>query len=245
MHLFKYCKSSHGLKTHKGFVHALLATNKTKLQLIYQHPFNQQLFAGTLEQEVFGRYLRDDFWYLHEFSLAIGQVAKRATTINPELSRQLSTLAHEVITNEQIMQLRYATHFNHHTKHQIGVTVTEYSKYLIDTAMHAEIPHALCSILPCFWIYYQLGVINRTMHGKQNPYHDWIATYSSPDFIKVAQELAITVQLIADKSDQTTHLQMTEFFSKSIAFELDFFNEVYPDKSSEKHPCNETRNHSY
>lgn len=236
MFLFKYCRSSNDLKAPNFFVRNLLAANKSKLQLIYQHPFNKQLFAGTLDQSIFGRYLRDDFLYLHEFSSAINNIAQRTSTINPELANQLSILAHDVITNEQCMQLTYANHFNDHADHQMGAAVTKYTKYLIDSSVCAEIPSALSSILPCFWIYYQLGVMNwNELMIKENPYNEWIATYSSPEFIKVTKELAATVQLISTESSEVERLKISEYFSRSIDFELEFFNEIYPLKTSEDH----------
>lgn len=236
MFLFKYCRSSYNLQYPNDFVRTFLTTNKVKLQLIYQHPFNKQLFAGTLDQLIFGRYLRDDFLYLREFSSAISNIAQRTTTVNPELSKQLRILAHDVIANEQGMQLQYANHFNDHADHQMGAAVTQYSKYLIDASIHAEIPKALSSILPCFWIYYQLGVMNWNRPViLDNPYKEWIATYSSPEFIKVTKELAATVELISAESSQIDRLIMSEYFSRSIDFELEFFNEVYPLNTSEDH----------
>ncbi len=223
----KFYRSFIAPKARSSFISSLLIENRMPLQHIYQHPFNQQLFAGSLEQSIFGHYLRDDFLYLHEFSFAIQNIAKRTTSINPKLSRQLSTLAHEVIAGEQDMQLKYAVHFNH-PEHRMGATVTEYSKYLINSSLNKDIPYALCSILPCFWIYYQLGVMNRSSKSiLKNPYHDWIATYTSPEFIKVTKELAATIELIAQSSDVTDWMKMNTFFSKSTEFELRFFNEVY------------------
>lgn len=246
MFRFKHCLSLYGVKDRRTFVSALLATNRVKLRLIYQHQFNKQLFAGTLDQLVFGRYLRDDFLYLREFSSAINNIAKRTTTINPELSKQLSILADDVITNEQGMQLKYATHFSSHADHQMGATITKYSKYLMDSSIHADILYALCSILPCFWIYYQLGAMNwNNPIIKDNPYHEWIATYSSPEFIKVTKELAATVQLIAAESNVIDRLKMNEYFSRSIEFELNFFDEVHPYKITEEHIRNSIGRHSY
>ena len=243
---FKHCLSLYDEKDRRTFVSALLATNRVNLQLIYQHQFNKQLFAGTLDQLVFGRYLRDDFLYLREFSTAINNIAKRTSTINPELSKQLSILADDVITNEQDMQLKYATHFSSHPNHQMGTTITKYSKYLLDSSIHAHIPYALCSILPCFWIYYQLGAMNwNNPVIKDNPYHEWIATYSSPAFIKVTKELAATIQLIATESDNNERVKMGEYFSRSVEFELDFFSEIYPHKNSEQQIRYDIRRHSY
>lgn len=246
MFRFKHCLSLYDVKDRRNLVSALLAKNRVKLQLIYQHQFNRQLFAGTLDQLVFGRYLRDDFLYLREFSSAINNIAKRTTAINPELSKQLSILADDVITNEQDMQLKYATHFNLHADHKMGPTITQYSEYLMDSTIHADIPYALCSILPCFWIYYQLGAMNWNHPViKDNPYYEWIATYSSPEFIKVTKELVCTVQLIAAESVVIDRVKMNEYFSRSIEFELSFFDEVHPYKTTEEHIRNNIKRHSY
>lgn len=239
MSYFKNCQSLLFVKPGSSLLSALISANSSKLQLIYKHPFNRKLFAGTLDQSAFGRYLRDDFLYLHEFASAINMIAKRTNEINPDLSTQLKCLSNDIICNEQSMQLKYAEHFTHLREHKMGIAVSEYSKYLIDASMHSEISESLCSILPCFWIYYQLGILARdTKSVSLNPYYDWIATYSSPEFVKVTKDLATAINLMGSQTNQENYTNMNLFFSRSVTFELNFFNEVYPDQLDENHGIN-------
>ncbi|MBL7478947.1 TenA family protein [Legionella bononiensis] len=236
MSYLKYCHLFYKKKPDSSFLSRLIRLNRNSLQSIYDHPFNQELFAGTLPQEKFGQYLRDDFLYLRQFSSALQNIAKRTIKINPDLSSQLNKLAEDVINNEHTMQLQYRIHFNDFNEHQMGYSVSQYSQYLVNTSTQARVPEALCSILPCFWIYYQLGTMIQTSSiMTPHPYYEWIATYSGAEFVQVTKDLAATVNLIVGDANQMKHSELIEFFSKSVEFELDFFNEIYYPQVTAKH----------
>ncbi|KTD51103.1 TenA family protein [Legionella quateirensis] len=239
MSYLKYCHLFYKKKPDNSFLSRLIRLNRNTLQSIYDHPFNQELFSGTLPQEKFGQYLRDDFLYLRQFSSALHHIAKRTIKSNPDLSSQLNNLADDVINNEHKMQLHYQIHFNNFNEHQMGYAVSEYSQYLVNTSTQAKVPEALCSILPCFWIYYQLGTMTQTSTRiTPHPYHDWIATYSGAEFVQVTQDLAATVNLMVGDANQISHSELIRFFSRSVAFELDFFNEIYYPQVTAKHVIN-------
>lgn len=232
----KYCPLFYKQKPDARCLSRLIRLNHSTLQAIYTHPFNQELFAGTLPKEKFGLYLRDDFLYLRQFSCALQNIAKRTETTHPGLSKQLNTLANDVINNEHSMQLQYREHFREFDKHQTGTSISQYSQYLVKTSTQAEVPEALCSILPCFWIYYQLGTM---MAGKDpmkpHPYSDWIATYSGADFVQITQNLAAEVNLIVEDTHPVKQPELIRFFSRSVSFELDFFDEIYYAQNNKKH----------
>ena len=57
-----------------------------------------------------------------------------------------------------------------------------YTSYLVATAWSAPYPVAVAALLPCFWIYAEVG---RDIHARSvagNPYQAWIATYADEEF---------------------------------------------------------------
>lgn len=228
MTFIKSCSLFFKTKQNPRYLPSLLTTNRNDLQLIYHHPFNQQLFNGTLPPEIFGRYLRDDYFYLNQFSSTIKQLAKHTIKINTDLARQLDYLANDIINNELNMQLQYNEHLQNMTDYIPGPTIVAYTKYLSQTAGNSELSIALCSILPCFWIYHQLGIMHKnSIHLSGNPYKKWIATYSSPDFVTATQHLASTVNLLGEQAPSLIQSQMNDAFKEAVGFELDFFDSVY------------------
>lgn len=214
------------------FVPALLETNPTAihLQSIYMHQFNQQLFDGTLHASVFGNYLHDDYIYLQHYAKILLEISRRIIDSKPVLAKHLEHLATEIVAGETSMQEQYAQYFTHSSESKPGKTITNYIAFLTNHAEHSELPVALCCVLPCFWIYYQLG--SRELNPQQlsnNPYKEWIATYSSRDFIEATHSLADTINELAEQSQPTVQAKMQHGFAQAVGFELEFFNEIYPE----------------
>jgi thiaminase/transcriptional activator TenA len=198
------------------------------LEKIYKHPFNQQLFDGTLKADAFGYFLHDDYIYLHHYALILNNIAKRAAKVNPRLSQQLDYLHCDIISGEQRMQERYKKYFTHTETSQPGLAISSYVEYLQEKSLDTEeLPVSLCSIFPCFWIYYQLGTKKLTPRQLiANPYKDWIKTYSSSTFVEATLTLADTIDTLALKSTTSTQMKMKAAFGQSVEYELQFFDET-------------------
>ena len=223
----KRCALFFKQKKHPSFLPDVLSANKFKLKQIYYHPFNLQLFKGTLCPEIFGRYLRDDYYYLHQFSSVLQTLSQQTINLHPDLARHLDYLGKDIISNELNMQLQYKEHLKNVSDIIPGHAISSYAAYLSKTATDSELSVALCAVLPCFWIYYQLGMIHKNSTSNNNCYKKWIATYSSPDFIVATQHLVKTTTIIANQSPSELQLKMKEAFGIAAQFELDFFDEVW------------------
>lgn len=199
------------------------------LEKIYKHPFNQQLFNGSLKADAFGYFLHDDYIYLHHYALVLKSISTRAAKVNPKLSQQLDYLHSDIISGEQRMQEEYKKYFTHTDTSQPGLAITSYIEHLQEKSQDTEeLPVSLCSILPCFWIYYQLG--SRKLTPKQlinNPYKDWIKTYSSITFVEATLSLVDAIDSLALESTPSTQMKMKAAFAQSVEYELQFFDESH------------------
>lgn len=214
-----------------NFVSVLLKTTPIarNLEKIYKHPFNQQLFDGTLKPDAFGYFLHDDYIYLHHYALILKNISIRATKVNPKLSQQLDYLHSDIISGEQRMQERYKKYFTHTETSRPGIAISSYIEFLQEQSLDTEeLPVSLCSIFPCFWIYYQLGT--KKLAPKQlivNPYKDWIKTYSSSSFVEATLTLADTIDTLALESTANTQKKMKAAFAQAVEYELHFFDESH------------------
>ena len=213
------------------FVPALLKTKPiaTKLQLIYTHTFNEQLFNGTLSAQAFGQYLHDDYIYLHHFALGLTKLSTQASPFNPKLANQLHYLSTNIISGEHAMQKRYSDYFTHTPESKPGKAVTGYIDFFNTHIEISEVPIALCSILACFLIYCDLGA-QKLLEGQlvNNPYKQWIIAYSKREFVEATALLIEIVNNFALHATDALQIQMKETIHQAIEFELEFFNEVHP-----------------
>ncbi|MFJ1267558.1 TenA family protein [Legionella lytica] len=221
-----------------NFVFSLLKTPHIaqNLEKIYKHPFNQQLFDGTLKADAFGNFLHDDYIYLHHYALVLKNISTRAMNVNSRLSQQLDYLHTDIIAGEQRMQEQYKKYFTHTDTSQAGLAISSYIDHLQKKSQDTEeLPVSLCSILPCFWVYYQLG--SKKLAPNQlikNPYKDWIQTYSSPTFVEATLTLTDVIDSLALESSQSTQMKMKAAFAQSVEYELQFFDESH---EQILHPC--------
>lgn len=222
------CFSFFKQRPNPSFFPVLVNANTANLMQIYEHPFNVQLFNGSLPPISFGRYLRDDYFYLHHFSSALQVLSEKTINVNSALTEQLDYLAKDIVNNELSMQLKYKEHLYNITAHTAGDSITAYADFLSKTVTHSELAVGLSAVLPCFWIYYQLGLINRYSQVlDSNPYTEWIETYSSKEFIEATQNLANTVSLLGERATPEIQGKMKEAFKIGVQFELDFIDEIY------------------
>jgi len=222
------CFSFFKPRPNPSFFPGLVNANKTKLMQIYEHPFNVQLFNGALPPITFGRYLRDDYFYLHHFSSALHVLSEQTINVNLDLTEQLNSLANDIINSELNMQLQYKVHLHNIRAHTAGDSITAYTDFLSKTVVHSELAVGLSAVLPCFWSYYQLGIIHRySQDPDSNPYKEWIETYSSKEFIAATRNLANTVSLLGEQATPEIQEKMKEAFKIGVQFELDFIDEIY------------------
>lgn len=229
MTCYKCCFRFFASKNTLHFLPTALTQNARKLDQVYQHDFNHQLFDGILKSDSWGYYLRDDYYYLHQYASILEKIAQKIRPIKPELAQHLSYLAQDIINNELTMQIRYQEHLSHIANHQPGKAISDYIKHLsgcMEAALSAEenLPTALSALLPCFWIYSQLG----SMHTfkPMNPYHEWIATYTDPAFVSATQQLAEATAHLYQSARAEIRSKMLIAFGMSVRCELAFFNEV-------------------
>lgn len=210
------------------FFFSLLTRNHTQLQQIYSHPFNIALFKGILHPTTFEFYLKDDFIYLQQFSLSLNELSIRCSASNPQLSADLLYLSEDVVESEKQMQIHYKKQLQYHNNSKAGTVISSYIEHQKQSISNQPFPVALCSVLPCFWIYYQLGIIHQdTSKNDDNPYKEWISTYSSASFINATLMLADSVDCLAENSSHEVKQLIQYEFQQGTQYELAFFNDVW------------------
>ena len=106
--------------------------------------------------------------------------------------------------------------------------ITKYTAHLQYTVRHSPIPEAVASCLPCFFIYHQLGKQMALHSTPNNPYRDWIASYSSPQFTSSTEFMTdLTRALTHPISCPLSQERINFAFLQSAHFELMFFDAVF------------------
>jgi thiaminase (transcriptional activator TenA) len=129
---------------------------------ILVHPFLTGLTDGSLPHDAFAFYVVQDAIYLHGYAQALAAVASRAPT--PSQTEMFARHAADAIAVEKTLH---------------GSLLTD-----LGNGSYAE---GVGAVLPCYWIYWEVGK-ELLRRGSPDPrYQQWIDTYGSEEFGDVVQ----------------------------------------------------------
>lgn len=201
------------------------------LAKIHAHPFNQELADGSLSGDKFIFYLMQDGLYLSEFSRALALTAARLP--NTHHVHQFIQFALGAIQAERDLHMNYMKDYQAKTGIKINHPAEQspacfmYANYILKMASLATVEEAVSCLLPCFFIYNEVGKKMATTQQPNNPYSDWIALYSSESFEdSVNEAIHITNELALNLS---VHQQekMIAAFGRATQLELMFWEGAY------------------
>jgi len=187
-------------------------------------PFLRELEAGTLPREVFTGYLAQDALYLAEYGRSLAACAVQA----PRSDHLLfwSTSAARTVEVERVL---HGAHVADLTAAEPSPTTTAYTSYVLALASSGSYPVLVAAVLPCFWIYDDVGTRLKERIGdlSAHPYADWIGTYGDPDFAASTAQARAIVDEVAAQSDPGTVARMHESFRRGVQFEWMFWDAAY------------------
>ena len=128
-------------------------------EAIHKLPFNTELAAGTLSRARFQTYIVQDALYLSQYSRALAIAAAKAP--NTETLRAFARSALEAVVVEQALHGRYMKEFGIDpakiTDADASPDCFAYTNFLMAAAHHDAWEVLVAALLPCFWIYWDVG----------------------------------------------------------------------------------------
>jgi thiaminase/transcriptional activator TenA len=194
-------------------------------QNIIDHPFNIELADGTLARRRFIFYIEQDAHYLIGFSRALALIAGRAN--DSKMIRLFLDFSLGALVAERELHQRFLGHCFDANPIEPSPACVGYVQYLIATAATASLEEGIAAVLPCFWIYRDVGRHIAASANDTNPYSLWINAYSSQEFSE-GTDLAISIlDEIAATSSIHTLARMKTAFEQCSVFEWHFWDDAY------------------
>lgn len=192
---------------------------------ILTHGFVHELMAGSLPTAQFQYYIQQDALYLADFSRALSLLAARSLLTDDVL--QFTQFAQNAILVEQALHETYFSLYAIEPTHTKMPSCFAYTNYLLATTALQSVAVGAAAVLPCFWIYRQVGKHIYQRAIQENPYRSWIDTYAGDAFdASVNQMLAITDRL-ANQASPSEQQLMQDAFQTSSRLEWYFWNDAY------------------
>lgn len=188
------------------------------------HPFSKGLQNSTLSKTAFSHYLSQDILYLNDDKKAMLILSKR---IKQKKQKTFFYKMHEDIVNLEVyFNQKLLKKFRVKKAKKKSKVIKKYTSFLLKTSKHKSIPLALASLLPCFWLYSEVGLKIYKNSRKNNTYDDWIKFYNDKEFLKYTNNFIHIVEKSASNLFHKEQKKMIKYFLKSSKFELDFFDEA-------------------
>lgn len=196
---------------------------------ILAHPFLAELAAGTLPPESFRHYIVQDSLYLAEYSRALALAAARAPTAAGRL--EFSDGAKVAVQVEEALHQAFFASFGVTAQMAANSEATPaclgYTSYLSALAATRGYEELIAAILPCFWVYWEVGCAIKPRAAAPNPYSAWIDTYAAPSFGEATARVRALVDEAALNAGTGTRRAMADAFRIATRFEWMFWDSAY------------------
>lgn len=205
------------------------AANLHTYEAILQHPFLRAMQDGTLDRRIFAGYLAQDAHYLNAFARALSALAAKAP--RAEWASRLRADAQASLAEEQALQRRLLESYG---LDMADVVATEpsadafaYTNFILAAAHDRSFAEGLAALLPCYWIYWEVGQV-LIERGSPDPiYQAWIAAYAGSDYGEAVRAYRAMVDEVAAGVDAATRASMAEYFRRGSRYEWMFWDAAY------------------
>ncbi|MDT5204740.1 MAG: hypothetical protein QOD34_1376 [Mycobacterium sp.] len=192
--------------TRHGWTGRLWAEAAATHAAIMKHPFLAGLTDGSLDPDRFIHYVVQDAHYLRDFARTLTVVGSKAPThagVGMLARHAASTAEVELALHESLLTELGVPNLD---AVPVAPTTLAYTSYLLATAYRGTFADGLAAVLPCYWIYAEVGA-DLVKRGSPDPlYQRWINTYADDEYQTiVAEVLALTdnVGLTLSAADET------------------------------------------
>ena len=203
--------------------------NAPLYEAIRTMPFNAELAQGTLSEAAFKQYIVQDAHYLIGFGRALALAAAKAPTAD--------RIVHFAKAAEVAIVVERSLHGSFFVTFGIGPEDFEatplspachhYVSYLLSTAYAEPYEVLLGALLPCFWIYAEVGRDIHARAAKANPYQAWIDTYAGEEFHAAVRAMIEATDEAAAGAAPGLRARMHGAYARAAQLEWLFWDSAY------------------
>ncbi len=189
------------------------------------HPFLRGLSDGTLPRERFEFYLLQDGSYLRAFAQALSVLAAKAPredwaiTLNEhaaaalKVERQLheTILASYGIPKKAILEARPAP------------TNYAYTNHLLAAVWQRPFAEGLAALLPCYWVYWEVGKELKKRGSRHPDYQKWIDQYAAEEYGMLVEQVLAMMDEEASLLEAAARQRARDLFTLSARYEYMFW----------------------
>ncbi|MCV7182783.1 thiaminase II [Mycolicibacterium murale] len=198
-------------------------------EAIVAHPFITGLTDGSLEADVFAHYVAQDVHYLREYARTLALIGARCPTLAD--TAMFAKHAAGVVDDELALHASLLPELGLDPADiaatPVAPTTVAYTSYLLSTTYSGSFVDGLAAILPCYWIYLEVGR-HLVTEGSPDPrFQRWIDTYSGDEFAAAVAEVIALADRVGPTLDPEAQVQARMHFTTTARYEWMFFDAAF------------------
>jgi len=196
---------------------------------ILAHPFLGGLADGSLPPDSFAFYVVQDALYLRDYARALAAVASRAA----------DAAGAEMFARHAAGAISVERRLHESLLADLGIdpavvdaaepapTTLAYTSYLLATARGGSYAEGVAAVLPCYWIYREVG---RELQRRGSPdprYQRWIDTYGGDEFDADVREVLTVADRLGPGLGAAERARARRHFRDTSRYEWMFWDMGY------------------
>ena len=212
-----------------GFSSDAWTRNTSLYDRILNLPFNIELAEGRLGLDAFRHYIVQDAKYLIAFAQALAVASARAD--DPDLIVLFAAAAQEAVVVERALHADYFRLFGIDEATVAGTPMSpachHYASFLLATGFRDPLAVHVAALLPCFWVYREIGHDIHRVSASENPYRAWIDTYAGDEFSAAVDAIIAATDAVAGSVGPGQTKAMHAAFTRAMQLEWMFWDSAY------------------
>lgn len=191
----------------------------------FDHPFVKGIGEGTLDLDKFKYYVMQDAYYLTHFAKCQAYAAAKAF----DLETTASMAEHAKGTYEAELALhrdfakRLGVTEEMKENFQPAPSAYAYTSHMYRAVLTGNLGDVIAALLPCYWLYYEIGEKLQGYKPEEKIYQEWIATYGGDWFRTLVEEQINRMDELAEEATTAERKRWKEHFILSSRYELAFW----------------------
>ncbi|MDG5787927.1 thiaminase II [Evansella sp. AB-P1] len=196
----------------------------------FEHPFVKGVADGSLPLECFTYYVKQDSFYLSKFAQA--QSIGAAKALDFYTTGQMAHHAKSTFDAEHMLHEGFAKELGISVDGKIenedpAPTAVAYTNHILAASYKGSLGEVIAAILPCYWLYWEIGEKYKGSTPGVPIYQKWIDTYGDEWFETLVNEQIDRLDAWAEQASEAEKKRMESIFIKSSKYEYMFWEMSY------------------
>lgn len=215
--------------TASTFTEWLREQNQDNWNAAINHRFIDELFAGTVAEDVLQHYLVQDYQFIDRFVALLGAAIASADRFESRV--RLARFAAMITSDENTYFLRafdeLGTAAKHRTAPQLTAPTKAFQDLMAEAAESRIYPLCLSVLVVAEWLYLSWADRPDAALPERFIHAEWITLHNNPAFAEFISWLRSELDRTGAALDADGQARSADMFGRAVKLEREFFDHVY------------------